>query len=280
MSSPDPAAPPPKPEGKGFRSACLGFLGVVRFGGFSIGALGGFLGKRELEAMTPAQRAAMEAKRNAELDASEAARLAPTLAEGAQAQARLAKAAQAVAAADALQAKPCPPEVVQSTPIPVDAEWFRALAGGLPKEKIGTPWFRHQAFTDLADDPFGSYITAENTAYATIRADKDAANAGYVAVIHTTALQLPKLIDKSSFEGGRFDGFVQVIRYPAGTSECIAKLHAESSEKIGGGIGIGLRVRGIRIPITGAMPKEEPQKQIEEDFQGHFWEAEEAALGK
>ena len=89
-----------------------------------------------------------------------------------------------------------------------------------------------------------------------------------------------KLVDKTSFEGGRFDGFVQVIRYPAGTSECIVPLHAESSQEIGGGIGIGLRIRGIRVPITGAMPKEDPQKQVEEDFQGHFWQAAEAALSK
>jgi hypothetical protein len=99
-------------------------------------------------------------------------------------------------------------------------------------------------------------------------------------VIHTTHLQMPKPLADKQFEGGRFDGFVQLIKYPGGETICLAPFSASSSDSVGGGVGFGLRVRGISLPLTGAMPKKDPQQQLDEDFEERFWRAEEAALGK
>lgn len=284
MSTPDPPAPPPAPlpppkKRNNFLIGCLVVLLLLVLGGVAVVVLGIYAAKNEYDKLAPDARKAYDQAREAAASAEEASRLAPTLAQGAQAQARLATAAHAVADASALTPAPCPPDPARVS-IPVDAEWFGQLASGVPEERVGTPWMRHRVFQTLADEPFDQYVSDENMALAEAAADRDLSDAGTVAVIHTTTLKMPKALDANKFEGGHFEGFVQLLKYPSGDSICVAPFSADSSESVGGGLGIGLRVRGISIPVTGAMPKKEPQQQVEEDFQGRFWQAEEAALGK
>ncbi|MEO8160704.1 MAG: hypothetical protein ABI588_04735 [Arenimonas sp.] len=284
MATPDPIAPPPPPppSGSGAKKWLIGCLVVLLLGvvaAVAVVAIGVYAAKRQLDAMTPDARKAYEDARTAAAALGESARLAPTLAEGEQAQSRLATAARNVAPDQAMTTSACPPDPSRGAS-PVDAPWFRALADGVPQAPVGTPWFRHQVFSKIAEVPLGQYPGKENEALAMIAADRELAVAGAIAVIHTTRLVEPKLLDGKQFEGGRFEGFVQLIKYPEGGSICLVPFSASSSDSVGGGVGIGLRVRGISIPISDAMPNKDGQQQLDEDFQERFWAAEEAALRK
>lgn len=282
MSTPDPVAapkpPPSKGSGKKWLIGCLVVMVSLVMLGMAVLMLGVYAAKRELDAMTPQQRASYDAARQAELDAFRASEDGPMLAKGAAARARLAAVAQRVEPDAAPTALSCPRDSARAN-VPVDAEWFRSLAIDVPHEPVGVPWFRHSAFMNLADGALRKRLPLYE-AEAWAHTDEELAKAGIVTVIHAVHLREPKLLSGKEFQGGEFDGWLQVMRYPDGDTLCRVPFTARSSDKIGGGLGFGLRVRGISVPVTRAMPKKEPQQQIEADFQERFWAAQEAALGK
>lgn len=283
MADPASSSPTPAKKNNPVLIGCLVVAAIAVVGVIVVLALGVFLAKREEDAKTPAQRVAEKAAEMQHSHAEEASRLEPTLAEAKVAQARFATIATAVAATSDLKRVPCPH--VDGEPLefaPVDAEFMGRFHGAIPRDVSGTPWFRHKAFSDLADELKNTYANPENDAYAAIRADKDLAGVGRIAVIHTLSLKEPRLLSEGgvfkdgSYDAGSFSGWIQLMSYPDGKTVCEMPFSATSSSSVGGGIGIGLRIRGI--PITGAMPKPTPQQQIEDDFQANVWKAAQAVV--
>ena len=275
MSTP---APTPTPEKKRnpLLIGCLVILVLLVLGAGAVMLLGLYAAKRGLEAVGPEAQKAYEQAQAAAAAMQVQAQQASMAAQAMESQARLAMATHAVATAETVSALPCPPDPARVS-VPVDAEWFRALAGGVPRERIGTPWMRHRVFTNLAEQPFDAQAGEDKIAMASVAADRDLSDAGTIAVIHTTKLAMPVRQAVGKVDAGRFEGYVQLVKYPSGDSLCLVPFSADSPDKLGAGNSAGLRARGLNLPPAG---RRTPQEQVEDDFQGRFWAAEEAALGK
>ena len=276
MSTPDPLAPPPKKRNP-WLVGCLVVSVVLVLGAGAVLLLGIYAVKRGYDEMAPQAKQALEQAREAASQVRSAAGSAQVLAQGAETQARLAMAARTVATTHDMNVVPCPPDPARAT-VPVDAEWFRRMSGGVPRDGVGTPWMRHRLFENLATAGIATGASDEAVALAAAAADRDLSDAGTVAVIHTTTLRAPRVLSDGSIEPGRFQGFVQLVKYPVGDSICLVPFSADSPAKGGGGLGLGRRVRGLGV--AGGDAATSAQQRAEEDFQGAFWAAEEAALGK
>jgi len=260
MSTPAPDAPPPKKRNP-LLVGCLVILALLVLGAGAVLLLGIYAAKRQYDQFAPQAQQALEEARKAAAQVQSAAGAAQVLAQGAEAQARLAMASRAVATTQDMNVVPCPPDPARAT-VPVDAEWFGQMSGGIPRAPVGTPWMRHQLFENVAAAGLAADASDAALAQAAAAADRDLSDAGTVAVIHTTKL-----------EPTHFDGFVQLVKYPSGDSICLVPFSADKPAHAGGGLGIGRRVRGLGVSVNGAPG-------ADEDFQGAFWAAEEAALGK
>ena len=241
---------------------CLVILAILIIGAGAVLLLGIYAAKKQYDAFAPGAQQALAEARKAAAQVQSAAGTAQALAQGAEAQVRLATAARTVATSQDMNDVPCPPDPARET-VPVDAEFFRDMSGGVPRQAVGTPWMRHRVFENLAAAGLASGASDEQLALAATAADRDLSDAGTVAVIHVGKL-----------EAGHFEGHVQLVKYPSGDSLCLVPFSADSPATPGAGLGIGRRVRGLGVAAGGAKPS------ADEDFQGAFWAAEEAALGK
>lgn len=287
MNSPESAAPSPKKKTNALMIGCLVLVAGAVVLAIAVVVFGVILAKREESARTPAQRQAEKQASNKQWKEEEAARLAPTLAQGQTIQARLAKIAGELPAVADMKAMPCPHVAGESLDfVPIDAELLRRFRDGIPRDDSGTAWFRHAVFAEIVAVPKSSYPGPENEALALIAADKIFADSGHIAVIHTSSLKAPHLLKAAgimsdgSFDAGHFSGWIQLIAYPDDKTVCEVPFSADSSQRIGGGIEIGLRIRGISIPVTGALPKPAAEQQLDDDFQSNVWTAAEAAIAK
>ena len=276
MSTPDPVVapppPPPPPPAKKRNPlliGCLVILLLLVLGAGAVLLLGIYAAKKGYDEYAPKAQQALEEARKASAQVQAAAQDAQAFAQGAEAQARLAMATREVATEQSIDEVPCPPDPARAT-VPVDAEWFRALANGVPRAPMGTPWMRHSVFENLANVGLDGAAEEPQLAIAAIAADRDLSDAGVIAVIHPAKLEMPQ-----AGTPGHFEGHVQLLKYPTGDSICVVSFSADSPAKAGGGLGVGRRVRGLAMPSAGAAAP-----SAEEDFQGAFWLAEEAALGK
>ncbi len=192
MVDPTSFSPPPIKKNNPWLIGCLVVAGIAAVALVAFLALVMFVAKHEEDAKTPTQRAAEKVATMQQNQAEEASRLAPIFAAGKNAQARFAAIASAVTATSDLMRMPCPH--VDGEPLefaPVDAEFMMRFHGAIPPDVSGTPWFRHKAFTRLADELTSHYADPENDAYAAINADRDLAEVGRIAVIHTLSLKEP-----------------------------------------------------------------------------------------
>jgi hypothetical protein len=271
MSSPDPAPPPPAKKRNTLLIGCLVILLLLVIGGLAVFLVTLYAAKRQYDEYAPQAQQALEQVQAAAREAEAAAKLAPIYAQGMESQARLAMATQTLASDGNFKVSPCPPDPARVS-IPVDAEWFRAMSAGVPKERIGIPWQRHRIFTLLAEEPFTANSGDEQLALATAAADRELSDTGTIAVIHTT-----KLVEPQASGSGHFDGYVQLVKYPAGDSICLVPLRADGADPRPASPSLGLRARGITSP---AGAPTDARAQAEQDFQARFWAAEEAALGK
>jgi hypothetical protein len=250
MSTPDPIAPPPPPlppppkKRNPWLIGCLVILVLLLLGAGAVLLLGIYAAKKGYDEYAPKAQQALEEARKASAQVQAAAQDAQAFAQGAEAQARLALATREVATAEAMREVACPPDPTRAS-VPVDAEWFRALAGGVPRAPMGTPWMRHRVFENLANVGLDGAADEPQLALAGIAADRDLSDVGVIAVIHQTNLEMPQ-----AGTPGHFEGFVQLIKYPTGDSICLEPFSADSAA------------------------------QDEKEFQRAFWAAEEAALGK
>lgn len=245
-----------------------------------------FIGWIDQRLETPQQRKARQAALDKEYAQDEARRLAPIIANGAKAQARLSNVAAAVAATADLKATPCPHTDGQTIDFaPVDAPYMRRFKDGLPSDASGVAWLRHEAFKDVGDHStkgLTKQARAEFDAEAATEADRMLADAGNVAVIHTIALTEPKLssaggaFKDGSYDGGSFSGWIQLIDYRTAKTLCEQPFSAQSSTSVGGGVSI--RIRGIPINHLGSDPT--PQEQIDNDFQSNVWKAAQDAVDR
>jgi len=222
MSTPDPAAPPPPNNtAKKWLLGCLGALLLLVILGVAVLMLGVYAVKRQVDAMTPDARKVIEDVHKAATALESPPGVEPALVQAAEARMRLGRAALPVAMLDKVEARACPPNAPSLAPT-VDAEWFRELAnGGLPKEAIGTPWFRHALFATAADASLLPDASEDKQAEAVIALDRGLGENGALAVIHTT-----RLVEAAESE---FDGFVQLIGYPDGETICIAPFSARGN---------------------------------------------------
>ncbi len=279
----EPTTPPPSSS----KSNCLlfGCLGVIMacvLGVVGLMALGAIYKHYE----TPQQRAADKAREDKEIadsKAAQAADLAKTFATAKLAQAHLAAIAAAVTpTADLKTVRSSRADRTSLEFAPVDAEYMRRFHGEIPHDTSGTGWLRHKAFADLVYEATSVYANAENDAYAAIDADKKLTDIGYVGVIHTTNLKPPRLLSAGgvfkdgSFEAGVFVGWIQVVSYPDAKTQCEVPFTATSSDHIGGGMELRLRIRGI--PITTGGTDAPPQQQVEDDFEANVFKAAQAAV--
>jgi hypothetical protein len=247
MSTPEPAAPPPKSNAKKWLLGCLGALLLLVLLGIAVLVLGVYAAKKQIDAMAPdAKRLYEDAQRAADAMKS-AEKVAPTTSEAAEARMRLMRAAATVASTTDPQPDPCGPDPERSN-LSVDAQWMAALVDGLPTQAIGTPWFRHQVFASAASMALDANDSEDDRMQAQIALDRALIEAGSVAVIHTTRLVEPRLREGGKVEGGEFEGFVQLVGYPDGETMCISPFTASGTDQ--------------------------------GDFEARFWTAEEAALGK
>ena len=248
MSSPDPVSPVPPPKKRNqLLIGCLVILALLVLGAGAVLLLGIYAAKKEYDEYAPRAQQALEEARKAAASVQSAAAGAQVYAQGVEAQARLAMATRTIATVQDMNVVPCPPDPARAS-VPVDAEWFRALASGVPREAVGTPWFRHRVFETLAAAGTARGGSDEALALAVAAADRDLSDAGTVAVIHATKLQPPSVSADGKAAPGHFKGFVQLVKYPAGDSICL-------------------------VPFSADGPTQEV-------FQRAFWAAEEAALGK
>jgi hypothetical protein len=247
MSSTDPV-PPPKPEGNSAKKwllGCLVALLLLVALGVAVLMLGLYVVKKQVDSVAPEAKQVYEDARRAAKAFESAPAAANEVMQIADARMRLGRAASSViAAASNLQPEPCPADPERAN-ISVDAQWFSELAGGdLPTEEIGTPWFRHEVFETAAAAAHGS---DEDRHQGELELDRALGEASSIAVIHTTRLVEPRLLEGGKVEGGAFEGFVQVLGYPDGETICIAPFRASTDH---------------------------------DDFQQRFWAAEGAAIGK
>jgi len=247
MSTTDPV-PPPKPEGNSAKKwliGCLVALLLLVALGVAVLLLGIYAVKKQVDAVSPDVQSVVDDARRAAKALESPPAVAPEVAQFAEARMRLGRAATSVVSAAAnLQPQPCPADPARAN-LSVDAQWFGELANGdLPTEEFGTPWFRHEVFETAAAAAHGS---DEDRQQGLIELDRALNEASSVAVIHTTRLVEPRLLDGGKVEGGHFEGFVQVVGYPDGETICIAPFEATTDH---------------------------------DDFQQRFWAAEGAAIGK
>jgi len=222
MSTPDPvAAPPQNNSSKKWLLGCLGALLLLVLLGLAVLLLGIYFVKQRVDSLAPEARQVVEDVHKAASALQSAPVVAPALVQAAEARMRLSRAALPVAMLDKVEARACPPDSSSLAPT-VDAEWFRELAnGGLPKEPIGTPWFRHALFATAAAAALVPDASEDSDAQAVIALDRGLGESGALAVIHTT-----RLLEAGD---GEFDGFVQLIGYPDGETICIAPFAARGS---------------------------------------------------
>jgi hypothetical protein len=220
MSTPDPAAPPPpNNSAKKWLLGCLGALLVLVLLGVAVLMLGVYAVKKQVDAMAPDARRVVEDVHKAATALESAPRIDPALVQTAEARMRLGRSALPVAVLDKVLPQPCPADAARVAPT-VDAEWFRELAnGGLPTQPLGTSWFRQPPFSAAADAALQPDASEDSNARALVALDRGLADAGALAVIHTTRL-----------EAGEFDGYVQLIGYPDGETICIAPFSARGGE--------------------------------------------------
>ena len=213
MSTPDPVAPPPKNNTKKWLVGCLVALLLLVLIGIAVLVLGVYAAKKQVDAMAgDASRVYEDAQRAARALES-AQQVAPGIAQGAEARMRLTRVAAAVMAADLAQAGGCPPDPSRAA-LPVDAQWMRELASGLPAASVGTPWIRHAVFASADSE---------------VALDRALREAGSIAVIHTTSLVEPVQAEGGGPQDGEFEGFVQLVGYPDGETICIAPFAASGS---------------------------------------------------
>ncbi len=280
MADPVSPVPPPPAKNSPMLIGCLAVAGMI-VAGLALMALLCLLIDFT---KTPAQRAAEKAQDAADdtrRRADDAKQLALTLAQGKADQARFATIAAAVAAIADLKQMPCPHSDGDSLEFaPVDAPFMRRFDGAFPRDVSGTAWFRYKTFSASHETDYGSG-QAKYDAESAISADEDLVKVARIGVVHTLSLTEPKLLSSGgtfkdgSYDGGAFSGWIQLISYPGGKTICEVPFSAVSSTSVGGGIGIGLRIRGI--PLTNPL-KATPEQQIENDFQGNFWTAAQAAV--
>lgn len=285
MTDPATTSPPAaKSKSNCLLVGCLAVVVVFVLGVIGLVALGAL--SKHLE--TPQQRAADKAQEDKEIaddKAAQAAKLAPTFDAAKLAQARLAAVAAAVTPSSDLKLKAVQRPRADGASLefaPVDAEYMRRFHGLIPRDTSGTLWLRHKAFADLADEATSVYANAENDAYAVNDADKKLTDIGYIGVIHTTNLKMPRLLSAGgvfkdgSFDAGVFEGWIQIVSYPGAKTLCEVPFTARSSDHVGGGMELRLRIRGI--PVTGGGTDASPQQQVEDDFEANVFKAAQAAV--
>lgn len=245
-AEPQPSPPPPQPannNAKKWLVGCLVVLLLLVLGGVAVLVLGVYAAKKQVDSMSSDARNVYEDAQRAARALESARQMAPALMQAAEARMRLSRAASAAYKAESLQAEACPADAARSAQS-VDAEFMRALVGGLPTEPMGTPWFRDGAFATAAANAPALDATGATDAQgpALVALDRALAEAGSIAVIHTTRLDEP-----TGAAPGRFEGSVQLLGYPDGETLCFAPFEASGSAT---------------------------------EFQQRFRAAEEAALGK
>ena len=214
MSTPEPVAPPPKNSTKKWLLGCLVALLLLVLIGIAVLVLGVYAAKKQVDAMTEDASRVYEDARRAAKALESAQQVAPDIAQGAEARMRLGRVAAAVMAADLTQAEGCPPDPARAA-LPVDAQWMRDVASGLPAASVGTPWMR---------EPAVAAVTTE------VALDRVLGEAGSIAVIHTKTLVEPKAaVEGGEAQDGEFEGFVQLLGYPDGETICIAPFRASGS---------------------------------------------------
>ena len=219
MSTPDPVVPPPKNSAKKWLLGCLAALVLLVLLGMAVLLLGVYAVKKQVDSMAPDARKVVQDVQKAAAALESAPGIDPALVQTAEARMRLGRSALPVAMLDKVLPQPCPAGAARTAPT-VDAEWFRELAnGGLPMQPIGTPWFRQPPFSTAAEAGLQTDANEDSKARALVALDRGLAEAGALAVIHTTRL-----------EAGEFDGYVQLIGYPDGETICIAPFSARGSE--------------------------------------------------